>query len=497
MTSNKEANDVPGKSKSPIGGMSKKAKFWLISAFVVLAVVLIVVILVARGRANAANSYETTTVERGSLTATIGATGNVRANQMAVLAWQNTGTIGIVKVKLGDQIKAGDILGNLLLAPLTQSTLASNLVTAQENLSELTSTEAIANAKLAVTKAQSDLINAQYKMNNQQYWQNDALIKNQYSNVVVAKERLDNAQAAYDGAHVGEYINNPGEASLYQALYNAQQAYNIAWNSYSVYSQKPTQRQLDEAQATLDLANANLAQDKIYLAALTGGTVPADSTGTALLQLRQAQLNVQTAQNNLDAAKLTAPFNGTVTEVSGMVGDQVSPGTKAFRIDDLSQMKVDVQVSEVDINSVSVGQPVVMTFDAALGREYHGKVVEVSRVGTSLQSVVNFNVTVELTDPDPDVKPGMTASVTVTIRSLDNVLLVPNRAVHLVDGQRMVYVLRDGQLNEVPVTLGASDDTISEVTSGGLSAGDVLVLNPPLNFTPGQGGGSGRMFGGG
>jgi HlyD family secretion protein len=380
---------------------------------------------------------------------------------------------------------------------LTQSTLASNLVTAQENLIELTSPEAIANAKLAVTTAQSDVINAQYKMNNQQYWKNDALIRDQYSNVVIAKEKLDNAQAAYDSANVGEYINNPGEASLYQSLYNAQQSYNIAYNSYSLYSQKPTQRQLDEAQATLDLANANLAQDKIYLAAMTGGTVPADATGTALLQLKQAQLNVQTAQENLDAAKLTAPFNGTVTEVSGMVGDQVSPGTKVFRIDDLSQMKADVQVSEVDINNVTVGQPAVVTFDAVLGREYHGKVVDVSRVGTSVQSVVNFNVTVELTDPDADVKPGMTASVTITIQSLDNVLLVPNRGVHLLNGQRMVYVLRNGQLLEIPLTLGASDDTMSEVTSGDLSAGDVLVLNPPANFTPGQGGDPGRMFGGG
>jgi HlyD family secretion protein len=334
-------------------------------------------------------------------------------------------------------------------------------------------------------------------LNNQQYWKNDALIKDQYSNLVIAKAILYQAQEAYDSAHVGEYINNPGEAALYQALYNAQQKYDIAEFNYSLYSQKPTERQLNEAQATLDLANATLAEDKAYLAALTGGDVPADATGTSLLKLKQARLAVQTAQENLDAAKLTAPFSGTITEVSGMVGDLVSPGTSGFRMDDLSHLLVDVQVSEVDINSVSVGQPAVVTFDAVLGREYHGKVIEVSRVGTSVQSVVNFSVTVELTDPDADVKPGMTASVTITIQSLDNVLLVPNGAVHLVSGQRVVYVLRNGQLSEIPVTLGASDDTRSEVTSGDLSAGDVLVLNPPADFTPGQGGGPRSIFGGG
>jgi HlyD family secretion protein len=498
MASNSnEVKGVIGKSKVQKKGKGRKAIIWWIISVVVLAAAAVVVVYMLRTRANTGSTYQTTTIARGTLTATIGATGNVRANQTAVLTWQNTGTIGIVKVKPGDQIKAGDVLGTLLLAPLTQSTLASNLVTAQENLAELTSPQAIANAKLAITTEQTNVINAQYAVNNLQYWKNNALIQDQYANLVIAQANLDKAQTAYDNANVGEYINNSGEAAVYQALYNAQQAYNTAFNSYSTYSQKPTQRQVDAAQATLDLANANLAQDKIYLAALTGGTVPADATGTALLQLEQAKLAVQTAQENLDAAKLTAPFNGTVTEVSGMVGDQVSPGTSGFRVDDLSHLLVDVQVSEVDINNVTVGQPAVVTFDAVLGRGYHGKVVDVSRVGTSVQSVVNFNVTVELTDPDADVKPGMTASVTVTIQSLDNVLLVPNRAVHLVNGQRVVYVLRNGQLSEIPVTLGASDDTNSQVTSGDLSTGDVLVLNPPANFTPGQDSGARSIFGGG
>jgi HlyD family secretion protein len=210
-----------------------------------------------------------------------------------------------------------------------------------------------------------------------------------------------------------------------------------------------------------------------------------------------AQARVDAAQATITLSRLTAPFAGTVTEADPMPGDQVSPGTSAFRVDDLSRLLVDVQVSEVDINSVTVGQPVGVTFDAVLGREYHGRVVEVSRAGTSVQSVVNFQVTVELTDPDADVKPGMTASVTITIQSLENVLLVPNRAVHLVNGQRVVYVLRNGQLVEIALTLGASDDTMSQVTSGDLSAGDMLVLNPPANFTPGQDNGARSIFGGG
>ena len=475
--------------------MSKRTKTWLIIAAVIVVAVLILVVLSTRNRATAASAYQTVTIERGNLTATIGATGSVRSNQSAILTWQTTGTIGVVKVKPGDQVKAGDVLASLVLAPLTQSTLESNLVTAQENLAELTSPEEIANAKLAITKAQSDVIDAQYNVNNQQYWKNDALIQDQYANVVIAKANLDQAQTAYDNANVGEYINNPGEAALYQAFYNAQQAYDRAMYFYSVYSQKPSQRQLDEAQANLDLAKATLINAQIYLAVLTGGEIPADAAGTSLLKLKQARMAVQTAQENLDTA-LTTPFNGTVTEVSGMVGDQVSPGTKAFRIDDLSHMKVDVQVSEVDINSVQVKQPVTLTFDAISGATYNGKVVEVAQAGDTVQGAVNFTVTVELTDADESIKPGMTAAVIIVVKQVNNVLLIPNRAVRLVNDQRVVYILRNGLPQMVQVNLGASSDTMSEVVPGDLKAGDLVILNPPSNLFSGQGGGGG-IFGGG
>ncbi len=477
----------------------KKGRIWILVVLAIVAIAIIGFFVIRNRNASAATTqYQTTQAEKGTLTATIGATGTVRSNQTAVLIWQNTGTIGVLKVKPGDLIKSGDVLASLTFSPLTQSTLESNLVTAQENLAELTSPEAMANAKLAITKAESDVINTQTVLNNQQYWKNDALIQNYYANYVIAKASLDKAQTAYDNAHVGDYINNANEANAYQALYTAKQNYDNAQYYYSLYSQAPTKRQVDEAQANLDLAKATLKDAQDYMTTLTTGVVPEGASGTALLKYKQAQLAIQTAQENLDAANLTAPFGGTVTEVSGMVGDQVSPGTAAFRIDDLSLMKVDVQVSEVDINSVQVGQPVTMTFDAVSGKTYNGKVIGVAQAGDTVQGAVNFTVTVVLNDPDSSVKPGMTAAVTITVRQVNNVLLVPNRAVRLVNNQRVVYVLRNALPVEVNVTLGASSDTMSEVVSGDLKVGDEIILNPPSNLFNGPpNGGGGGPFGGG
>jgi HlyD family secretion protein len=179
-----------------------------------------------------------------------------------------------------------------------------------------------------------------------------------------------------------------------------------------------------------------------------------------------------------------------------MVGDQLRAGANGFRIDDLSHLLADVQVSEVDINSVKVGQPVTITFDAILGQEYHGKITQVAQVGDVAQGAVNFTVTVEITDADEQVKPGMTAAVNIVVNALKDVLLVPNRAVRLVDGQRVVYVLRNGLPVEIKITLGASSDTVSEVVFGDLKEGDLIILNPSTTLIPG-GGMGGSFVGGG
>ena len=459
---------------------TKQIRKWILAILLVVALSVAAVACGAVQQGNSGTSgtqYQTVQVEKGTLIENIGATGAVRPNQSAMLIWKTAGTVGAVNVRPGDKAKMGDVLATLK-SDANLVALQANLTIAQENLAQMISPQAVANARLAVTTAQTNVNNAQTALNNEQYWQNTSLIQNYYANYVLAKDTLDKAQTAWDNLHGGEYINNVNEAAAYNRLYAAKQAFDNAHYYYSLYSQAPTQNNMDQTKATLDLANATLKNAQIYLTALTGGTVPADATGSDLFKLNQARLAVQIAQANLDSTQITAPFDGTVTEVNSMVGDQVSPATWAFRLDDLSKLKVDVQVSEVDINTVQVGQPVTLTFDAVAGKTYHGKVEEVDQDGNAVQGAVNFTVTVVLTDPDASVKPGMTATVSIIVKQLSNVLLVPDRAVRLVKNQHVVYVLQNGQPQMVKITLGASSDTQSEVASGDLKVGDAIILNP-------------------
>jgi len=486
--------------------MGKKQKIWLgvgVSAVVIIALVLLIISLrsqnaslTSASSSSGTSAYQTTTVQRGTLTSSVEGTGTVGSLLSANLKWLTGGQVDKVNVQIGDVVKNGDVLATLL-PDSTQTNLESNLVNAQQNLAELTSPEAIANARLAVTTAESSVINAQSGLNNTQYWKNDALIQNYYANYVIAKANLDRAQTAYDNAHVGDYINNANDATAYQALYNAKQAYETAHYNWSVYSQKPTQRQLDEAQAKLDLANATLKNAQIYLAALTGGEVPADATGTSLLKLKQARLAVQTAQDNLNAPKLTAPFNGTITQVNVIPEAVVSAGTQAFRVDDLSKLVIDVQVVEIDINHVKVGQSATITLDAIPNKTYTGKVVKTDLAGSVAQSSINFTVTIQLTDADAQVKPGMAANVTIVTNKVENALIVPTTSIFSnTSGGQYIYLVQNGLTTEVPVTVGAVSDSTTQITSNTLKEGDTIVLSFASASSTG-GGGFGILGGGG
>jgi HlyD family secretion protein len=195
-----------------------------------------------------------------------------------------------------------------------------------------------------------------------------------------------------------------------------------------------------------------------------------------------AEARVASAQATLDMAKLTSPFNGTVTEIDSLVGDLVNAGTVTFRIDNINQLLVDVNLQEADINSVKPGQTAVLTFDAIPNKEYTAKVTEVARVGNTMNGVVNFKVTLQLLNADEQVLPGMTAAVNITVSQLENILTVPNRSVRLVNGQQTIYVLRAGVPVAVNIQIGATSDTVSELLSGDVKEGEQIILNPPSSF---------------
>jgi HlyD family secretion protein len=415
----------------------KKNKKIIIPAGILL--LLAIVFFAVRGRGNTQAEYQTSKVEKGELIATVGATGTVRARQSTVLAWQTSGSVEAVNAEVGNLVEA-----DMVLAVLSSTSVAQNIILAEADL--LSAQRALEDLK------ESDTARAQ------------------------AFIAVRDAQDAYDKAlNYYESLFEPYEYDkiVYRTIMTPFGVRRIP-SLKTVKVDQADQETIDDAKASLDFKEAQLNDAQRAYERLKNGPNPAD--------VGAAQARVDAAQATLNMARLIAPFNGTITDARPLVGDQVAPGTIGFRIDDLSSLLVDVDISEVDINSVAVGQPVTLTFDAILGSEYHGEVIQVAQAGDPLQGVVSFTVTVKLTDADAKVKPGMTAAVTIQVEKIQDVLLIPNRAVRLADGKKVIYVLRSGAPVQLEIELGASSDTMSVLLKGDVKAGDQVILNPPATF---------------
>jgi len=432
-----------------------------------------------KNRAAAAGNFQTAQVTRGGLTALVGATGTVRANQSGVVSWTTSGRIGKLNVGTGDLVTAGQVLAELDPKSLSQAVILAqaDLVTARRNLNDLQNSDvARAKAQQALVAAQKELDDAVTKRASLQYKRasNDT-IDAAHANLVLAQNEVDKAQDFYD-----QVKNRPEtdelRAQALSALANAKKKRDTNQANYNWLVSGPDQADIDAADARVEVAKASLADAQREVDRLSNGVDPDD--------LRAAEARVTAIEATLDMVNMEAPFAGTITEARSKVGDEVTPGSVSFRIDDFSHLLVDVQITEVDINRIKVGQNATLTFDAIQSKTYNGKVVEVARVGTSAAGVVNFTVTIELTDADDQVYPGMTAAVNIVTDQLADVLLVPNRAVRLRDGKRVVYLLQNGVPTPVEITLGLTSDTSSQLLSGA-KEGDTLVLNPPLEFQAG------------
>ena len=426
----------------------------------------------ATAAASTTSTLQTATARQGNLILQASGSGYLVASSEANIAFEIDGKLSELDVKLGDKVEKGQ-----LLAKLDDASLQYKLEEAQLALLELTSPEAIANAELAVTTAQSGVINAQAALNNEQYWQNDALVQNYYAAYVIAKTNLDRAQTAYDNAKVGEYINNANEAQAYQSLYNAKQAYDTAQYYFSLYSQKPTQRQMDEAQANLDLAKAKLTNAQNYLSALTGGSVPSDATGSNMAALRQAQLDVKTAQTNLDSATLYAPMSGTVMSLNVTVGETISGNLTIMTIDDLSQATIQFYLDANDWTNAKVGYEASVSFDALTGQTFSGKVTEIMPGLVSVQnsSMVEGTALLDKSVDEIGLPVGVEAAIDVISGQATNAVLIPVEALHkLSDNTYTVFVMENGKPVLRSVEVGLQDDTYAEIKSG-LEAGEVVT----------------------
>ena len=455
---------------------------WLVIGSVVLVMIAIAGFFgIRQMTASAAPAVraQTSNVQRGTLVATVSAAGNVATPEEATLAFQTTGRVAKVNVQVGDLVKKNQTLLELDMTDLELSlkTAKTNLASSQASLDQTK-----ANLQFALRNAQSGLASSQANLDA-------AKAKNTQNpnQLVVAKAQLDKATVALQQAQ-GAYnrISWRGDVGLTTEATNLQNAtieYQSALANYNLTAAtindsvlKSAQAQLDKDQIALEQAQKNLDTQ----------------LRTAQAAVEKDQVALEQAQRNLEKARITAPFDGIVSTVAFSVGDSAGTGT-AVTVVDLATLQVKVTIAEVDVAKIKVGQAAQMTMDALPGKTYNARIIAIGPVATITQGVVNYPVTAVVSNNDGMVKPGMTANLAITVEQRDNVLLVPARAIRTQGNQRTVTVQYKGQSIPVPVTVGLTNETSAEITSG-LQEGDVVTLNTTTTRATGGGMGPGAVL---
>jgi HlyD family secretion protein len=453
--------------------MGKKA--WLLG----LALVILLGIFLVANNARVSQqkllaSMQTTAVKKGDLIAIVGATGTVNANQSASLAWQTSGRISSINVRLNDKVLKDQVLAELDPTSVSQAinNARADLVNAKRNLEDvLQSKTAETDAYLTLVKAEDKVQTTKSDRDRWNYKNSDWVnVYQARSEFLQAANQLKIAQFAYE-----RLITHPtSDADMKTArekLAAAQLANDKTLRALNIFLGRTYDNTVAEDFASYDLAKAKADDARRTWARLADGPNKDD--------IEAAQAKVDADESAVKMAKIIAPFGGTITQADAKVGDQVNANLASFRVDDLSRLTIKVEIPEVDVNRVNIGQRVDLTFDAVLGKKYTGIVSEVEPVGTDYQGVINFTVTIELNDGDGEVRPGMTAAVNIIVQEIKDVLIVPNRAITKRSGAYFVFILRNNQTTQIPVEIGSSSDVETEIVSGELKEGDLVIVNPP------------------
>ena len=248
----------------------------------------------------------------------------------------------------------------------------------------------------------------------------------------------------------------------------------------------------EKAVDTLETSRRDLS-DKETL--LKSGAVPEDqvraarenmasaqrSLELAELGVSQAALTLETAQEELAATVVRAPFDGVVLSTDLNPGDLVSRGALLLTFADLSRVRLRAEVDEFDIGKVEVGQSVSISSDAVGESALKSKVERISPAAEVVNNISIFKVSTVLRNEDGKLKPGMSADVSILI-SADKGLVVPSKAVSTVRSRSYLKVFADQEVQNRRVEVGA-DDGVNIVVLEGLEEGELVVVPSTAGFT--------------
>lgn len=429
-------------------------------------------------------AVEIVEADRETIVETVDATGRIEPKAEVEMKFEIGGTVEEVLVARGQSVTAGAVLARLQMDKLQFEVQRAEIELAlrQSELDKLFEpelAEKVASAQASVESARLKLAELLDDPDPDEVTQ--AAVQLKLKEVALKKAQWDYDQVAYRG--------NVGAMPQADALQEATLEYEAAQAEYNLATKEATPAEIAEGRSSLASAEANLAE---LLQEPTAADIAAQRAA-----VDKAKLDLEEKQEDLAGAILVAPTDGVILEMNIEPGERVleDAGDAAMIIANTSTYLLKMEVDEIDIGRLQRGQKAAILVDAFVEREFEGEVTDIAPrpVDQEGNSIVTYEVTVaiETQGDDPGLLPGMTATASVETQRLEEVVVVPNRAIQIDrdSEQPTIFVEKlndDGNTStRVEVELGSRNDEVIEIVAG-LNEGDQVIIRnqPDLGPTP-------------
>lgn len=422
-------------------------------------------------------------VEMETLVDTVNATGRIEPKSEVEMKFEIGGVIEEVLVERGQQVEAGTVLARLDTDDLELAVQKADIDLIKqeaefEKLLEPELAEKIASAQAKLTSARLDLADLLDGPDE------DEVTKAE-SDLAAKQVELKKAQWAYDQvAYLGD-VRARGEADELQKV---TLEYEKVLADYNIAVKEATEAELAEARASIASSEAELAE-------ILKGPSAAEIT-SAQADIDKARLALQETRDDLREAVLIAPTDGIILSIDIEPGERVlnDADSAAMIVADISSYLLKVEVDEIDIGRIARSQKTGITLDAFTEESFEGTVIDIAPSPADSEStgIVTYEVIVEIDSSSSDTNPlpGMTATAAIETERLEEVAVIPNRAIQ-VDrsaSPSIIYVEKlngDDPPSRVEVELGLRDGDVTQVLAG-LEEGDEIIIRqePPEVGSP-------------
>jgi HlyD family secretion protein len=419
----------------------------------------------------------TKTAKMGNVSKVITATGTVNFPRAIPLTFQQPGKIVELNVKVGDLVKAGQVLAKtddtklstaVLQAQASVTSAQAKLQTIKDGFNDQTRSQAqasLAKAKQSVITAQQGVVTGQQNLTTAQQNADPGYLNNQ---VLLATQAVKQASDALAKAIQSGNASSiqPAQSTLSKASTDLTSAQNVL-NGGAAQTLASAQAQIRSAQAQIVSAQADVTSAQYQVNQEAQGPKSGDLQ-SAQSGIELAQVQLTGAQTDLSNSAIIAPMDAVVVSAP-LLMDQQSDAKSIITITPTgNNLQVDASIDQSDITQVKVGQKVDITLDAYPNQHISGTVSLVALQGTIVSNVTTFTVTATVDQASDLLRAGMNANVNIVVAEAKNVLTVPSEAIKGKGNQTGVMV---------PVTSGTQPKNAGNTGTGNAAAGNTRTGN--------------------